>query len=541
MVSKSPVYFVDVCLPNEGEPDLSLEIGVLRWSANRDERPEVYIHGFLQPKHPARVRWANAEEMGITRDFITRQKGLPSISDIVAADFLKSRRVVCFNPSQEPWQSLVNNADTVVSIQELWAEIYHDDEKAMKCQRLSQMLEFLGLPTYDHDNHCYTPLLQHLHATAALWFLLEHFKEEPDNLKIREGFKFSTVWPLPPSKESWFTGNPKELSDIPSGEIDDFFSENLGDNLDWYNLIMYTHDWVFNRKGTVDLGDLPGQSEMAEFIFGKVFDLRMKLWVLIYYALYAHKNNYSKEIAHAGGVFSKVSPAIREDFTNFLLKHLQDFLSNKQKSLLIRGIIHQSMRERSKAPFENYDFDTLSREKREGEHPTLFFRHQSPHNCNVKCFWEIHNSNETVLFRRYEISGRGFERQACIDAVNVLLREFMQETRDPFSAYWTTPSVHSWIKFITGISWSEFSRAPKFAELPEISAGRHELASMIDEESFVYRKALQQNLVNIITAINGDEGRDETIKRFAFQGTSIEVKVTRKAQLPLLKRLLRMS
>lgn len=46
--SKSPaIFFVDAYTPNEGEMGLCLEYGVLRWSSNKNDRPEVYVHSFL--------------------------------------------------------------------------------------------------------------------------------------------------------------------------------------------------------------------------------------------------------------------------------------------------------------------------------------------------------------------------------------------------------------------------------------------------------------------------------------------------------------
>lgn len=45
--SKSPaIFFVDAYTPNEGEMGLCLEYGVLRWSSNKNDRPEVYVHSF---------------------------------------------------------------------------------------------------------------------------------------------------------------------------------------------------------------------------------------------------------------------------------------------------------------------------------------------------------------------------------------------------------------------------------------------------------------------------------------------------------------
>ena len=106
MSQRSSLYFLDVCLPNENEPNLSVEMGILRWSAKRDDRPEVYVHTYLRPQLINRVRWTNVASMGIDKQKIVDNKRLPTISDMIDADFLKYRHVVCFNAELEPWSKL---------------------------------------------------------------------------------------------------------------------------------------------------------------------------------------------------------------------------------------------------------------------------------------------------------------------------------------------------------------------------------------------------------------------------------------------------
>lgn len=81
----SVIYFVDAYTPNEGEPELSLEYGVLRWNREQSDRPEVYVHTYLRPETSIhRVRWPNAQSyMKIDRDFIEGNLNLPTLNDMI--------------------------------------------------------------------------------------------------------------------------------------------------------------------------------------------------------------------------------------------------------------------------------------------------------------------------------------------------------------------------------------------------------------------------------------------------------------------------
>ncbi|MCR5535985.1 MAG: hypothetical protein K6F05_01080 [Succinivibrio sp.] len=544
MASKAPVYFVGVCLPNEGEPQLTLEIGILCWNTEHSTRPEVYVHSFLQPKLPARVRWSNAEEMGISREMLASRDDLPTIAEIIDAEFLKQKEVVCLYKDEEPIQTLVQNAGLVISVSELWQQHFADNPEALGCQRLSQMLDYLGLPSFDHDNHYYTPLLQQLQALAALWEMLEHTKEGKFKLgKNSQAISTSTIWPLPPPNHPQIEPQMQTLSDLNHKQLEQFFTEDLYQSIDWYHFNIFGNDWVFRRKSVPSTRELSGTTEMADFIYNSIFDLQMKFLTLVYYALYKHKRSYSLEIVLKNGNFNALPAAAREDFSDFLLRYMQDFLSPKQKAMLVRAIVRIGMRERNSTQFEEYDFDTLRKERGEGKHQHLHFQVKSPLDYNVNCYWEIISgaAGATVLFRRYKISGRGQERISCAQTVNQLINEFMQEVKEPFSNFWTDSVVRNWIKFITGISWEEFSRAPKFSESAEISNGRRFLASVITEESRQYRDELHRQLAEFLNLANHGTGNEEEVRRFAFQGVSIEMILTHKPQLPFLKRLFHMS
>ena len=79
MTDNLPLYFVGVCLPNESEPEQTLEVGILSWSERPNERPRVYVHTYLRPASVSRVRWSNAEMMNISRAF-TRAESFHSSS-----------------------------------------------------------------------------------------------------------------------------------------------------------------------------------------------------------------------------------------------------------------------------------------------------------------------------------------------------------------------------------------------------------------------------------------------------------------------------
>jgi len=117
-LENSQRYFLDAYTPNEGESSLALEVAVLKWSELDSDRPEVYVHSYLQPSIGySRIRWANAvSEMKISRSFIDEKGDLPSIEDIIDADLLNSKDVVCFDSSIEPFDSLTMNCPNVFSI-----------------------------------------------------------------------------------------------------------------------------------------------------------------------------------------------------------------------------------------------------------------------------------------------------------------------------------------------------------------------------------------------------------------------------------------
>ena len=96
------LFFVEAYTPNEGEPALSLEYGVLRWSTRENDRPNVYVHTYLKPATPSRVKWPVASiEMKITRNLIDNKGDLPEMDDMLAESYLDQKKLVCFDASIE--------------------------------------------------------------------------------------------------------------------------------------------------------------------------------------------------------------------------------------------------------------------------------------------------------------------------------------------------------------------------------------------------------------------------------------------------------
>ncbi len=545
MVSKStvrtPYFFLELGLPNEEAPEICISLDILRWSANRDERPEVYVHTLLKNKNLSRVRWNNAASLGVTREVLERDnQDLPSIEDMKEVNYLKSKRVIVFEMQDtEPWVSLLSSASIVISIKDLWKEVYADSEKAMACNTLPKMLEYLHLPKDDTENKQYTPLQLRLHAIAAIWYLLTTYKAHPEEKKIRDGFALNQIWPVQSVDDEWFPGEPKVLAQISPVAARNFFSHSIYDHIDWYSQYIYAHDWVFKRKNSYK-ENLRGQVEMADFVFNNVLDLNMQLWVLVYYSIFARRTNFALEIVLKKGVFSSLLDHVRDDFSKFLIRHLEDFLSDNQKYRLVRSIMRQSIDDRSRCSYTDYNYNKLST----SDSPAVAqysFRTVKVKGTGVKCFWEIRGRKGEILYRRYEISGIDDERQLCIDEVNKLFRIFLEEIRHPFSIFWVREPEQGWIQYITGQSWPELKMVPRASDSKLLKYTRQIISNIIIEESMPSIQNLKDTLKEIIEEINSySGGKEDTVKRFTFLDTSIEVCVTRRTHTSLLKRLLRL-
>ena len=230
--------------------------------------------------------------------------------------------------------------------------------------------------------------------------------------------------------------------------------------------------------------------------------------------------------------------AIREDFTAFFIRHLEDFLSTDQKRQLIRSMVHHYLKERAEEHFESYNYDALYRHNSKDRLSPLMFRSDSPQGSFVKCFKEIKKGNNQILYRRYEISGNRHDRQCCIDRINELFNHFMREVHDPLSCYWSNAPLRQWIQYITGIPWDEYAKIPRPNDPQYLLASRAFLKQVILEERTPWLDELKSTMMKVVEEINA--AIDGTYcRQFTFQGISIEVVVS-KEQGSFFKRLAHM-
>ncbi len=543
-LENSQRYFLDAYTPNEGESSLVLEVAVLKWSELDSERPEVYVHSYLQPSIGySRIRWANAvSEMKISRSFIDEKGDLPSIEDIVDADLLNSKDVVCFDSSIEPFDSLTMNCPNVFSISSIWAEIYADDEKALNCKTLNQMCSFIGIVPDDGVNTNYTPLLKRVFKMATLWSFLKELLKHPKRKKSLSfgGLQFSVMWPLPKTDDTWFENEPKALSDLSDKDINDFFTSNLSDKINWFDMSMYGSDWMFNRTKRPTLNALTGKTDLAYFIFNKILSFKMQIWVLIFYSYFLHENEDGLKIALHRGEFTELGNTVSEKFTKYIITNLDVFLSPSQKSRLIGALINQSLIENDKVPFEHYDYDHLKKHQKPNDMPKLIF---TPNNdpsgkSRLECFKEIRDANGRPIYRRYEVKGRGATRKTCIDLVNKHLENLMREASDPFSNIWLTPDLKLWIQYIIGINFSDIMRSQRINDSDSLNSARVILKKIIEREATPFLKGLYEKLKECSALINNTESNAEVPPVcFNFQGISIEVMIIAPSKMSFLKNL----
>lgn len=541
--SKSPaIFFVDAYTPNEGEMGLCLEYGVLRWSSNKNDRPEVYVHSFLKPATtPNRVRWSNASvDMKISRDFIENNRDLPTIEDMIEADYLKGRSVVCFDATVEPFYSLLSNSSAVVSIVQLWNDLFADNEKALLCTSLSKMCDFIGMLPDDKENTNYTPLLKRLHQMAALWFLLEEMAKHPKSKRSMGagGMQFNFIWPLPKTKDKWFERDVNSFKDLTDDEIKEFFSGTLADRIDWFEMSMYACDWVYHRQKNRGTEDLEGRNEMAEFIFKNVLNFKMQVWVLIYYSIYNHRLEVARQIALDKGDVRRLKSAQLENFSNFIIENLDVFLSGDQKEKLLASLIKQSFDSNGAVRFEHFDFDTLQKQyaERRSDVQKLYFTDNAPDTKLKNCYKEIRDASGRTIYRRYEVKGRGKERAAAKELVSRNLNRLYDDARNVFSDIWLTPSLKLWIQFITGCNIAEIVRTVRANDATELVDVRNSLHQILERCAYEYFVKLYNELKRIFAAMQ-DDNIEIPPFQFCFQGISIEVEIISAAKVGFFRRL----
>ena len=541
LLPNSVVYFVDAYTPNEGEPEYSLEYAILRWCVDKSERPEVYVHTYLRPEAPVhRIRWPNAQSyMKIDRSFIEGNDNLPTLANMIEEDYLNNKMVVCFDASLDPFYDLVGGAIKVESIVQTWNTLYSDDEKALSCDTIDKMCEYIGMLPDNNDNTNYTPLLKRLTKMAALWSLLVEVEKNPKckpNFKSG-GMQFNFVWPLPPSEENWFDPEPQSLSELTKEQIVDFFNTNLADKINWFKMSMYACDWVYRRRKRAGADDLVGKKELADFVFNKVLNFKMQMWVLIFYSLYFQQKEDACDIAISNGDLRQLSPVSLEKFTDFIIDNLDVFLNSYQKNCLLASLVHQSLDENVSCSFEHYDYANLKKHSSNNHHlPKLFFNEEFYKNNKGSSYKEILNSDGKSIYRLYELKGYGKDRGANIDFIVRKISKLYNDAHDVFSPIWLNSPIKLWIQFITGVDYKDISSSANRTDSEDLIEIRKAVKKIIEHEAYNYMLKLYEQLETAVTAIRAGDVTKSPIC-FNFQGCSVEIVISSPNQ-GLFKRLI---
>lgn len=534
MAQDDAIYFVDVYVPNEGEAESSLELAILRLSS-LEGRPSVFVHTYLQPVNYSlnRIRWRDAAQFGISQNTITRN-AWPTLNEICIEDYLKGKDVVCFSEAAEPINSLVQSSHQCMSIVDLWHSVFSNDQNAVALNDYTEMLEYLGLPTRDESNTKYTPLMKRLFAQISLWIYLLDCRSSRSIVPITDDFYGFNFWPLDSVPDPWYTGEPKSLTDIPTEALKLYFSDRLPDFIDWSNMFVYKHDWTFGRDRQRDV-KLSEQDAMIDFIFSRLFNLKTRLLVLAFYAIYNERVEYARAIALHGTPFNSLPNAVKEDFGSFVIMHLDDFLSGEQKHSIISALVEQVIIGKAENRIEDYDYDELKRYS--AENGLSFDEHHLQLNHSISCYREI-SSKDDVLYRGFIIKGSIDERNECIEYINDKLTALVEEALNPLSTYWLTPALKQWIQFITGFSWAELYRPPRPNDSDTLTYTRNSIREIIGKFSAPYIQTFYSNITSCINRINEVPEGERISFRFIFQGIMFDILVDKTGEKPsIIKRI----
>lgn len=528
MARDSAIYIVDVYVPNEGEPESALELSILRIN-DLDSRPSVYVHSYIMPSnyHLARIRWSDAHSYGISQELF-RNAIWPSLSDLVAADFLKDKQVVCFCSNLDPVQTLVQNCDNCFSVLNSWQEVFAGNEYASSLTTYSQMLDYMGIDRQDFSNTGYTASLKRAHAYIAIWLYLYNCTqaqvqpEYGDNSLAQNCF-----WPLSSVPSPWYDVNVKEFSDIPFEAISQYFSQSLPDYINWSSMCIYVHDWIFGRQRNYDI-KLSNQDYMLNFIFYRLFNLKKRILVLSFYSLYNQRVDYARIIALHDGQFSTLTRYVKEDFASFMLSHLDDFLSGQQKKDIIRALVKEVLQDRFTKPMERAGYEDMlaleNNHKLENNHNTHIEKKSLELNKNIVWYKEIAIKQE-IIYRCFVIKGSLQERNECIDHVNQKIGELLTEAKDPFASCWLSEDLKEWIQAITGFTWTDLSRAQKQTDSESLKNTRNTIKEIIIDNYKKYLVSYKENFKKVVTEINDLPDNERTKFCFSFMGITHEVVV----------------
>lgn len=529
----SDLYFLDFYLSNEGEIDTTLEFAILRWSQN-EQRAYVYAHSFINPKVLSRVRWSNALEIGIKKSQF-EQNNYPFLEEILELDLLKDKFVICLNPSAEPAKAFLQNATSSIGLLNHWCQIFSENEEALKCTKPSQMLEFIGLPVNNDTQTFYTPLMVRLFSFIAIWQYLEENKSNKRKInKLKQSITISPVWPLEQVDFSLFEQQYSSLEQIEPALLSKVLSNNVADYVDWYYLSKFDHSWLINKKRSFNFNNLEGKERMAEFIFNKLFDFKLQLLVLIYYALYEEKSSLALKLAKMHNQFFDLDRSEREDFALFLVGNLGEFLKGNEKRALLRSIIHHTINTDKKETFFDYNFEELYKYQKD----KYTFNSICLKNTSKKIFKEICLDNR-VIYRYYELSGNSEQIALCDMQINDLFKRFYNEISDPFSSYWVNSQVKEWVEHITGYSWDIIVADANSYDNELVTNIKEFIANTINDSKKKLVQQFKEQLTKIILDIRQviASKRDYYEYTFCFRGISIKI-VYKRTKDSFIKRLL---
>lgn len=516
------LYIVDVYVPNEGEPESALELSILRLNAVHG-RPRVHVHTYIMPGsyHLARIRWSDAVKHGITQDMF-RDTFWPTLSDLINADYLKGAEVVCFCSNIEPVQTLVKNSSFRFSILNRWQEVFAGDAVASSFTTCAQMLEYMGLDPEDHSNTGYTASMKRAHAYLAIWSYLW----QCSNFQVRPPAGYTTFsqnpyWPLVNVPDPWYQGDPKELTEIPSAALQDYFSDRLPDYVNWSNMCIYGNDWSFGRSRSVDV-QLTNQDVMINFIFYKLFNLRTRLLVLAFYSLYNKKTEYARIIALHQNHFNTLKNHIKDDFASFVISHLDDFLTGKQKKKIISALVNSALQSKFEEPEEQLNYTFL---KRNADRKVMSFDELTLSKNNSIQWYRQISTKEDVIYRCFTIMGSPDERNDCIDNINEKIGQLLTEAKDPFAQCWLRQDLKEWIEYITGFTWIELARPAMATDSGSLTDTRNTIRGIISERSRPFLRSYVGNFRTVIDSINETKDGEKTTFCFSFMGTTYDIVV----------------
>ncbi len=524
MAQDSSLYVIDVYVPNEGEPESALELTILRLPSTT-QRPEVYVHTYIKPVAYSidNILWKKAASQGIKREMVC-SNFWPSLRDVIKADYLKDRYAMCFGTSWEPYQSFVQNCTEKWSILSLWQEVFSGDDEVGAFTSYEDMLEYMGLPRRDPSNTRYTASMKRAHAILAIWLYLyncKRYRIKPEAKETVGDGSYKNYWPLNSVPDPWYSPDAHDLIDIPSEALCDYFSDRLPDYVDWSNLCIYRHDWIFGRDRRTDV-KLSEQDAMINFIFYRIFDLKSRILVLTFYALYYKSTDYARIVALHQSDLSTLPQAVKEVFFSFIISHLDDFLSATQKKQIITALVKQLFLSRFEQPLELYDFEEIR--KHSADNGFTCEEETVPSNRNIPCYREIRNGDK-VLYRCFIIMGSTTERNECVQIVNDRITALLREVRNPFAPCWLSEDLKQWICYITGFSWNELSGVPRPNDSVSLTRTRQTIREIIGEQSLVYQRQYYANFKSIAKQFDKMPEDQKTSSQFSFQGITHEVMV----------------